>query len=92
MREEDPLVARLMDIAMALEGLYRHASTHAAGLVIGDRPLEELVPLYRDPRSDIPVTQFSMKYVEGMTLAQRLSTDEGYLGPKPIRADMGARV
>jgi DNA polymerase-3 subunit alpha len=64
MGEEDPLVARLMDIAMALEGLYRHASTHAAGLVIGDRPLEELVPLYRDPRSDIPVTQFSMKYVE----------------------------
>jgi DNA polymerase-3 subunit alpha len=64
MREEDPLVARLMDIALALEGLYRHASTHAAGLVIGDRPLEELVPLYRDPRSDIPVTQFSMKYVE----------------------------
>ena len=64
MREEDPVVARLMDIAMALEGLYRHASTHAAGLVIGDRPLEELVPLYRDPRSGIPVTQFSMKYVE----------------------------
>jgi DNA polymerase III alpha subunit len=47
-----------------LEGLYRHASTHAAGIVIGDRPLTELVPLYRDPRSDMPVTQFNMKWVE----------------------------
>ncbi|TJV31236.1 MAG: DNA polymerase III subunit alpha, partial [Mesorhizobium sp.] len=43
---------------------YRHASTHAAGIVIGDRPLWELVPMYRDPRSDMPVTQFNMKYVE----------------------------
>ncbi|MEX1108660.1 MAG: DNA polymerase III subunit alpha, partial [Dongiaceae bacterium] len=64
MQEEDPSVARLIDIAIKLEGLYRHASTHAAGVVIGDRPLNELVPLYRDPRSDMPVTQFSMKYVE----------------------------
>ena len=64
MREEDPAVERLMTVAMGLEGLYRHASTHAAGLVIGDRALDELVPLYRDPRSEIPVTQFSMKYVE----------------------------
>src|SRR5207253_140475 len=47
-----------------LEGLYRHASTHAAGIVIGDRPLIELVPLYRDPKSDMPVTQFNMKWVE----------------------------
>ena len=45
-------------------GLYRHASTHAAGVVIGDRPLDELVPLYRDPRSDMPATQFNMKYAE----------------------------
>jgi DNA polymerase III subunit alpha len=64
MREEEQAVARLFDIAMKLEGLYRHASTHAAGVVIGDRPLEELVPLYRDPRSDMPVTQFNLKYVE----------------------------
>jgi DNA polymerase III subunit alpha len=64
MRDEDPTVARLIDIAMKLEGLYRHASTHAAGVVIGDRPLVELVPLYRDPRSNMPVTQFNMKYVE----------------------------
>jgi DNA polymerase-3 subunit alpha len=63
-RDADETVARLMTIALKLEGLYRHASTHAAGLVIGDRPLMELVPLYRDPRSDIPVTQFNMKWVE----------------------------
>ncbi|MBX2834147.1 MAG: DNA polymerase III subunit alpha [Micavibrio sp.] len=55
---------KLIEIALQLEGLYRHASTHAAGLVIGDRPLHELVPLYRDPRSDMPVTQFNMKFVE----------------------------
>jgi DNA polymerase III subunit alpha len=64
MRDNDETVARLMTNALKLEGLYRHASTHAAGVVIGDRPLEELVPLYRDPRSGMPVTQFNMKYVE----------------------------
>jgi DNA polymerase-3 subunit alpha len=63
-RDADESVARLMTIGLKLEGLYRHASTHAAGVVIGDRPLSELVPLYRDPRSDIPVTQFNMKWVE----------------------------
>ena len=64
MRDGDEAVGRLMAIALKLEGLYRHASTHAAGVVIGDRPLDELVPLYRDPRSDMPVTQFNLKYVE----------------------------
>ena len=64
MRRNDATVARLIDIALKLEGLYRHASTHAAGVVIGDRPLDELVPLYRDPRSSMPVTQFNMKFVE----------------------------
>ncbi len=63
-RDRDPTVKTLFEIALKLEGLYRNASTHAAGVVIGDRPLEELVPLYRDPRSDIPATQFNMKYVE----------------------------
>ena len=57
-------IARLLEIALQIEGLYRHASTHAAGVVIGDRPLIELVPLYRDPRSDFLVTQYSMKHVE----------------------------
>ncbi len=61
---KEPIVETLLTMAMKLEGLYRHASTHAAGIVIGDRPLSELVPMYRDPRSDMPVTQFNMKYVE----------------------------
>src|SRR5205809_2700709 len=63
-RDEDRVVARAFDIAQRLEGLTRHASTHAAGIVIADRPLSELVPLYRDPKSDMPVTQFNMKWVE----------------------------
>ncbi|MBA4773060.1 MAG: DNA polymerase III subunit alpha [Sphingomonas sp.] len=66
----DPQVKRLLDLAMRLEGLPRHSSTHAAGVVIGDRPLDQLVPLYRDPRSDMPVTQFDMKYVEGAGLVK----------------------
>ncbi|MET1111083.1 MAG: DNA polymerase III subunit alpha, partial [Allosphingosinicella sp.] len=66
--KNDPQVRRLFDLAMKLEGLPRHASTHAAGVVIGDRPLDQLVPLYRDPRSDMPVTQFDMKYVEAAGL------------------------
>jgi DNA polymerase III subunit alpha len=63
-------VKRLFDLAMKLEGLPRHASTHAAGVVIGDRPLDELIPLYRDPRSETPVTQFDMKYVEAAGLVK----------------------
>ncbi|MDQ3077405.1 MAG: DNA polymerase III subunit alpha [Pseudomonadota bacterium] len=66
----DAGVRRLVDLAMKLEGLPRHASTHAAGVVIGDRPLDQLVPLYRDPRSDMPVTQFDMKYVEAAGLVK----------------------
>lgn len=62
--EKDETSSKLIDIALKLEGLYRHASTHAAGLVIGDRELHQLVPVYKDPRSDMPVTQFNMKYVE----------------------------
>lgn len=61
-REE--IVARLLNYAEQLEGLYRNASTHAAGVVIGDRPLDQLVPLYRDPGSSMPATQFNMKWVE----------------------------
>ena len=67
---DDAQVRRLFDLAMKLEGLPRHASTHAAGVVIGDRPLDQLVPLYRDPRSDMPVTQFDMKYVEAAGLVK----------------------
>jgi DNA polymerase-3 subunit alpha len=68
--KNEPQVRRLFDLAMKLEGLPRHSSTHAAGVVIGDRPLQELVPLHRDPRSDMPVTQFDMKYVEGAGLVK----------------------
>ncbi len=62
--KSDELTAQVMDRALKLEGLYSHSSTHAAGVVIGDRPLDQLVPLYRDPKSDMPVTQFNMKWVE----------------------------
>ena len=63
-RDRDPITRRAFDIAQRLEGLHRHASTHAAGIVIGERSLTELVPLYRDPKSLMPVTQFNMKWVE----------------------------
>ncbi|MCB2113000.1 MAG: DNA polymerase III subunit alpha [Parvularculaceae bacterium] len=63
-RDREESVAALLEKALKLEGLYRHASTHAAGVVIGDRPLDELTPLYRDPRSDMPATQYNMKWVE----------------------------
>ncbi|AOL95003.1 DNA polymerase III subunit alpha [Porphyrobacter sp. LM 6] len=68
--DNDGEVKRLVDLAMQLEGLPRNSSTHAAGVVIGDRPLAQLVPLYRDPRSDMPVTQFDMKYVESSGLVK----------------------
>lgn len=64
MRINDPQINKLFDIAMKLEGLYRHSGVHAAGVVIGDRPLEELVPLYQDPRAEMPVTQYDMKFIE----------------------------
>jgi DNA polymerase III subunit alpha len=62
----DEEIKRLIDLALQLEGLYRNASTHAAGVVIGDRPLDELVPLYRDTdnKESLPATQFNMKWVE----------------------------
>ena len=69
-RDDEAVVARLLDIGQRLEGLYRHASTHAAGVVIGDRPLIDLVPLYRDPRSQLPATQFNMKWVEAAGLVK----------------------
>jgi len=67
---KEEVVKRLLDYAAQIEGLYRNASTHAAGVVIGDRPLDQLVPLYRDPRSDMPATQFNMKWVEAAGLVK----------------------
>ncbi|WP_427967431.1 DNA polymerase III subunit alpha [Altererythrobacter sp.] len=68
--DNDNEVKRLVDLALELEGLPRNSSTHAAGVVIGDRPLAQLVPLYRDPRSDMPVTQYDMKNVESSGLVK----------------------
>ncbi|MEL6584828.1 MAG: DNA polymerase III subunit alpha [Pseudomonadota bacterium] len=78
-------VQRLLDIGQKLEGLLRNASTHAAGVVIGDRPLDELVPLYRDPRSDMPATQFNMKWVEQAGLVKF-----DFLGLKTLTVIQGA--
>ncbi len=69
-RDNEPIVAKLLDIGQRLEGLYRHASTHAAGVVIADRPLIDLVPLYRDPRAQLPATQFNMKWAEAAGLVK----------------------
>ncbi|GAB1480395.1 DNA polymerase III subunit alpha [Paracoccaceae bacterium] len=67
---KEEVVGRLLTYAEQIEGLFRNASTHAAGVVIGDRPLDELVPLYQDPRSDMPATQFNMKWVEAAGLVK----------------------
>src|SRR5579883_2946065 len=69
-QEADPRIAKMLNIAQTLEGLYSNASTHAAGIVIADRPLEQLVPLYRDPKSDMPATQFNMKWAEAAGLVK----------------------
>ncbi|RZJ00369.1 MAG: DNA polymerase III subunit alpha [Brevundimonas sp.] len=69
-RDNERSVATLLETALELEGLYRNASTHAAGIVIGDRPLIELAPLYQDPRSTIPASQFNMKWVEAAGLVK----------------------
>jgi DNA polymerase-3 subunit alpha len=69
-KRDDASVAAVLETALRLEGLYRNASTHAAGVVIGDRTLTELVPLYRDPRSELPATQFNMKWVESAGLVK----------------------
>ena len=69
-RDKEPVVAKLLDIGQQLEGLYRHASTHAAGVVIADRPLIDLVPLYRDARAQLPATQFNMKWAEAAGLVK----------------------
>ena len=60
----DERISNVVDISLKLEGLHRHASTHAAGVVIGDSNLMNIVPLYKDPNSSVNATQFSMEYVE----------------------------
>jgi DNA polymerase-3 subunit alpha len=94
--KSEPDVRRLIDLAMKLEGLPRHASTHAAGVVIGDRRLDDLVPMYRDPRSDMPVTQFDMKYVEAAGLVKfdflGLKTLSVLKEAERLLADQGVQV
>ena len=68
--DEDPDIEKMLNIGLSLEGLYRNASTHAAGLVIGDNSLQDFIPLYRDPRSSMPVTQFKMKWAEASGLVK----------------------
>lgn len=68
--KQDDKIQRLLDLAVKLEGLYRNASTHAAGLVVGQTALDEIVPIYRDPSSDMPVTQYNMKFVESTGLVK----------------------
>lgn len=68
--QNDEMVKKLIETAIKIEGLYRHASTHAAGVVIADQPLEKIVPLFQDPDSTLPATQFSMKYVEKIGLVK----------------------
>ena len=86
-RDNEKAVATLLETALELEGLYRNASTHAAGIVIGDRPLTELVPLYQDPRSTIPASQFNMKWVEAAGLVKF-----DFLGLKTLTVLDRARV
>ncbi len=83
--DREEAVGTLMRIGTQIEGLLRNASTHAAGVVIGDRPLHQLVPLYRDPRSDMPVTQFNMKWVENAGLVKF-----DFLGLKTLTVIQGA--
>jgi DNA polymerase-3 subunit alpha len=82
---EEPIVKDLLDLAEKVEGLLRNASTHAAGVVIGDRPLIELTPLYRDPRAEMPATQFNMKWVEQAGLVKF-----DFLGLKTLTVIKGA--
>ncbi len=67
--DKDVKVKELMSVAQSLEGLARHASTHAAGIVISDQPLTEHVPLYKGPKDEI-VTQYSMGDVEKIGLVK----------------------
>jgi len=70
--KNDPIIKKLINYSLKLEGLFRNVATHAAGVVIGDRNLDELVPLYKDLSSTlpIPVTQFDMKSSEDAGLVK----------------------
>ncbi len=97
-RKNDPQIAKLLNISLKLEGLHRHASTHAAGIVISNKKLLDLIPLYKDPRSDMPVVQYSMKYTElsglvkfdflGLKTLTVISKAQKYLAEQNIKIDI----
>lgn len=99
-RDREAAIGELLDTALEIEGLYRNASTHAAGVVIGDRPLKELVALYQDPRSDLPATQFNMKWVEqaglvkfdflGLKTLTVIERTLGFLSERGVEIDLDA--
>jgi DNA polymerase-3 subunit alpha len=66
----DPQVARLLEIAQSLEGLNRHASTHASGVLISPEPLSNLVPLFKDQKKDVLLTQFDMEGIQEIGLVK----------------------
>ncbi|MFL2801472.1 MAG: DNA polymerase III subunit alpha [Paracoccaceae bacterium] len=69
-RNSSETIRRMLEYSLKIEGLLRNASTHAAGIVIGDRPLVNYVPLYQDSKSEMPATQFSMKWAEASGLVK----------------------
>ena len=83
--EREEVVDRLLNYGQKVEGLLRNAATHAAGVVISDRPLDELVPVYKDTRSSMPATQFNMKWVEQAGLVKF-----DFLGLKTLTAIQNA--
>ena len=68
--EKDARIKKLFNVALSLEGLTRHASTHAAGVVVTPKPLTEYLPLYVDPKSHGQVTQYDMGFVERIGLVK----------------------
>ena len=83
--EREEVVDRLLNYGQKVEGLLRNAATHAAGIVISDRPLDDLVPVYKDSRSNMPATQFNMKWVEQAGLVKF-----DFLGLKTLTAIQNA--
>ena len=83
--EREEVVDRLLNYGQKVEGLLRNAATHAAGIVISDRPLDDLVPVYKDTRSNMPATQFNMKWVEQAGLVKF-----DFLGLKTLTAIQNA--
>lgn len=70
LKGEEELIKQVLETALVLEGLHRHVSVHAAGIVIGARNLTEILPVYKDTSSDMLITQYSMKFAEAIGLVK----------------------